>query len=208
MELCPWLQFDPADPLAPQEHRGEAEAPPVLGDHLGGGTHVGVEPGAQVGELGLEGGCGDQPGVALGDEPPGVVASVVVGPCLGADLLQSTAAEDRPHPAAQQPQRHRHDRQHDQGPGNCGEQLVFQAGGVGVPECPGRKTRPQVVEEPWGGGHTDQKGDGHRHEQPPGISTEPAVHGARHHEPRERGRVAQVVHPFEPRCVVGRLRYK
>ncbi len=93
VQLGAGLHLDPAHPLAVQEDRGQAESPPVLGDHLGRGPHVGVEPGAQVGELGLERGGGDEAGVAPGDEPPGVVPRRVVGP--GVERTSSRAPPPR-----------------------------------------------------------------------------------------------------------------
>ena len=115
MQFGPRLDLDPADPLAVQEDGRQAHPAPVLGHDLGGGADVGVEPGAQIGQLRAEGGCGDQAGVTLGHQPPGVVTCRVVGPGLGAHLLEGPAAQDRPHPAAEQPEDHRQDDQHDDG---------------------------------------------------------------------------------------------
>ena len=83
VELGPGLELDPADPLVVEEDRGQAEPPPVLLHHLGGGPHVGVEADPEVGELRLEGGRGDQAGVAPADQPPAGVPGGVVGPGLG-----------------------------------------------------------------------------------------------------------------------------
>ena len=63
--------------LMVEEDRGQAEPSAVLLHHLGGGPDVGVEPDAEVGELGLEGGRGDQAGIP----PPDQAAGRRRGPC-------------------------------------------------------------------------------------------------------------------------------
>ena len=74
------LELDPADPLVVEEDRGEPQAAAVLLHHLAGGPHVGVEAQTQMGELGLEGGGGDQSGIPPADQPAAGVAGGVVGP--------------------------------------------------------------------------------------------------------------------------------
>ena len=204
MEFGPGLELDPADPLTVQEHGGQAQSPPVLGHDLGRGPDVGEEPGAQVGELGLEGGRGDDARVALGHEPPRVVAGTVVGPGFRAHLVEGAAAEDRPHAAAQQSEHDRHHRHDDHGNQHGDDQLVVEVGGMGVAERAGRQAGAEVAEQPRCDGHPHQERDGERDEQPPGVPAEAAVEGPRDDEPGEGGRVTEVVHPLEPRGVGAR----
>ncbi len=107
VQLGPRLDLDPADPLAVEEDGGQAEPAPVLGHHFGGGAHVGVEAGTEIGQLRPERGRGDQAGIALGHQAPGVVPGRVVGPGPGLHLGQGPAAQDRPHPAAEEPEHQR-----------------------------------------------------------------------------------------------------
>ena len=205
MQLGTRLELDPADPLAVQEHRRQSEPPAVFGHHLGGRSDVGVEPRPQIGELGLERGRGDQSGVSLGDQPPGVVPGVVVGtgcPCAprrGPRRRGSTtcagSAGRAPRPGRPGPRRTPR-RRWPAGPAS-------RRRGRGAGRGP--VARPEVAEQPRGDGHPQEQCHAERDEEPPGVPAEPAIEGARYQEPGEGRRVAQVFEPFEPRGVLGRL---
>ncbi len=126
------FELDPADPPAVHEHRRQAEPATVLLHHLGGRTHVRVEAGPEMSELGLEGGGGDQPVVAAGEQTTSGVPGGVVGTGFGQDRVERAAAEDRPHPAAEQTEHQREHHQHHQSDSRGDHDLIDEIGLVGV----------------------------------------------------------------------------
>ena len=205
VQLGPGLDLHPAHPPAVHEHGRQSEPAAVLGHHLGRGADVGVEAGAEIGELGAEGGRSDQAGVAPGHQPAGVVAGRVVGPGLGAYLVEGTAAEDRPHPSAEEAEHHGQGGEDGEGHPQGDDQLVLEIGGVRVAQGPRRQSAPEVTEQPGADRHPQEDGHGEGHEEPPGVAAEPAVEGARHDEARQGRGIGQLVHALQPRRVVGRL---
>ncbi len=206
MELGPGFELHPAHPLFVEEDGWQAEAPPVLRDHLGGRAHVGEEAGTQIGELRLEGGSGDQPGVAATHQPAGFVPGDVVRLGLGVDVAEGATSEDGPHPPAEQPDDQGQDDQHDQGGERRDHELIVEIGLMGVANGPRRQPRADVPEHPGGDRRPQEQGHRDGDEQPPGVPPEPAVEHAGHHEPAEGGRVAQAVQALEPWRVVRRGR--
>ena len=198
VQLGTGLQLDPAHPLVVQEDRREPQAPTVLLHHLAGGPHVGVEADPEVGELRLEGGGGDEAGIAAAGQPPRRVACGVVRAGLGTHALQGAAAEDRPHPSAQQAEDQGQHGQHDEGHGGGDEHLVGQVRLMGVADGPCRQPGPEMVEDPWRHRHPQEAGDGERDQQPPGVAPQAAVERAGHDETGEGRRVGQPVQPDEP----------
>ena len=86
VELVARLELDPGHLAVGQEQRRHPEAVQPrrgLGDHLAGAAGVGVEAGAEVGQLGVAGVAGDEAGVAGGDQVagqgPGRLVGVVAG---------------------------------------------------------------------------------------------------------------------------------
>ena len=206
VELGPGLDLDPADPLAVQEDGRQSEPAPVLGHHLGRGAHVGVEAGAQVGQLGPEGGRRDESGVAPGRRARRA-SSRAVSLAAASVRTSSRAPPPRidhmrrlssPSTTARTTSTTRATSQGD-------HQLVVEVGGVGVAQGPGRQAAAQVAEQPRGDGHPQEEGHGEGDEEPPGVAAEPAVERAGDDEPGEGRRVAQLVDALQPRRVLGRV---
>ena len=205
MELGARLELDPADPPLLEEDRWQPEMGPSLLDHLAGGADVGVEADTEVGELRLEGGRGDHPGVPPTDQAASGIPGGVVGAGLRPHRVEGPAPEDRPHAAAQQSEDDGQHGQDDQGHQGGHQDLVHRVGLVGVADGPGRETRAQMAEDPGGHGHPQEGGHAEGDQQPPCVAPDPPVQGAGDHEPGQARRVAQAVEPGQPRGVVGRL---
>ena len=152
VEVGTGLELDPAQSLAVEEDRGQAQPPGVLLDDLGGGSHVGVEPHPQIGELGLKGGSGDETGEPDADQPAPVLAGGVVGDRLRGDRLERAASEDRPDPTAQESEHHDEHDEHHRGeePGHLG--LVDPVGPVGRPQGPSGNAGTHMLEHPGADG--------------------------------------------------------
>ena len=202
MELGPRLQLHPADPLVLEEDRGQPEPAPALLHHFGGGTHVGVEAHTEVGQLRLEGGRGDQAGIAPAHQPSGGVPGRVVRPGLGLDRFQGPSAQDGPHPPGQQPEHQGQHHQDDQRHQGGDDQLVADIGRVGVEDGPGGQPRPQVPGDPRGDRHPQQAGHDEGDQPPPGVAAQAPVERAGDDEPGQGRGVAQAVEADQPRRIL------
>ena len=197
MELGAGLHLDPADPQTVHEHRRQAEPAALLLHHLGGGPDVGVEADTQVGELGVEGGTGDQAGVALGDQPPGGIAGQIVGHPLALHRLSD------PPPRIDQARRLRRPRTTPAPPAPGGPPPAAPAAGRpsrlhGRAGWRGPGARAEAVQHPRGDRHPEEGGHRERHQQPPGVAAEPPVEHPGGDETGQGGGVAQPIEPLEP----------
>ena len=202
VEIGAGLQLDPAESLPVEEDRWQAQPPRMLLDDFGGGPDVGVEPDAEIGELGLEGGGGDQAGIAEPDQSATLLTGRVVGHRLRGHRLEGATPECRPHSAAQQSEDHDEHDQHDHREEGGDLGLIGPVGVACRPQRPPRDARAHVLEYPGADRQPDQP-DGHeRHQDPPCVAPEASVEGSGGHESGQRRRVAEAVHAFEPRRIV------
>ena len=74
VELGARLELDPGQLLARQEDREQAQPAVMLLDHLARRARAGEEPGAEVGQLGLQGRPAHEPGVAPRRTRPGAAS--------------------------------------------------------------------------------------------------------------------------------------
>ena len=206
VQLGAGLELDPGQLLAGQEDREQAQPAVVLLDHLARRARAGEEAGAEMGQLGLQGGPGDEPGVPVVAQGSRPRRAGVVGRGAGPDQrvveepVEVASTEGPPRLAGHEPEHHGQD--DELGDAHHGGDEALAPRGVvdaldgtrrgGVPE-------DEVVEARGDEREAQGHGDGEGDEQPPGEAGEAPVEQARTSGSGHAGRVGQPLDAVLPR---------